>query len=79
MGLDMTFLKTATVALLDGQVHPAADTTHIPLTSHATGRAGEVPVNVNVSEAALLKPTPQGWRIATLTWTVEPRAAIHVR
>lgn len=72
MGVDITFLKTGKVVLLDRQVHPAGDSTHIVSTSRITGRAGEVPVDVTVTEAALLTRTEEGWRIVTLEWTVEP-------
>ncbi len=72
MGIDMAFLKTARIGLLDRQVHPAGDSTHIVSTSRVTGRAGEVPVDVTVTEGALLKRTPQGWRIVSLEWTLEP-------
>lgn len=73
MAIDMAFLKTAKVVLLDRQVHPAGDSTHIVSTSRITGRAGEVPVDVRVTEEALLKKTRAGWRVATLEWTIEPR------
>lgn len=72
MGIDMAFLKTARIVLLDRQVHPAGDSTHIVSTSRVTGRAGELPVDVTVTEGALLKRTPQGWRIVSLQWTLEP-------
>ena len=72
MGIDMAFLKTARIVPLDRQVHPSGDSTHIVSRSRVTGRAGEVPVDVTVTEAALLKRTPQGWRIVSLQWTLEP-------
>ena len=72
MGVDMTFLKTAKVVLLDRQVHPAGDSTHIVSASRIAGRAGEIPVEVTVTERALLKKTPDGWRIVSIEWTLEP-------
>ncbi|HXG55145.1 MAG TPA: nuclear transport factor 2 family protein [Vicinamibacterales bacterium] len=69
MALDMTFLKTATIVLLDRQGHAADDSTHIVSTSRITGRAGEIPVVVTVTEGALLRKTPQGWRIASIEWS----------
>ena len=72
MGVDMAFLKTAKVVLLDRQVHPGGDSTHIVSTSRITGRAGEMPVEVTVTEGALLKKTPDGWRIVGIEWTLEP-------
>ena len=72
MGVDMAFLKTGKVELIDRQVHPAGDSTHIVSTSHVTGRAGEMPVEVKVTERALLRKTEEGWRIVSLEWTVEP-------
>ena len=72
LALDMAFLKSAKVALLDRQVHPGADSTHIVSTARVTGRAGEIPADVTVTEGALLKRTPQGWRIVSLEWSLEP-------
>lgn len=72
MTLDMTFLKTATVVLVDRQVHPGEDSTHIVTTSRVTGRAGESPVNVTVTEGALLKNTTEGWRIVSIEWSAQP-------
>ena len=72
MGVDMAFLKTAKVVLLDRQVHPGGDSTHIVTTSRVTGRAGEIPVDVTVTEGALLHKTPEGWRIVSLEWSAEP-------
>jgi len=72
MGFDMAFLKTARVVLLDRQVHPAGDSARIVSTSRITGRAGGIPVDVTVTEGALLKNTAQGWRIVSLEWTVAP-------
>lgn len=72
MGVDMAFLKTAKVVLLDRQVHPAGDSTHIVSASRIAGRAGEIPVEVTVTERALLKKTPDGWRIVSIEWTLEP-------
>ena len=72
MGLDMAFLKTAKVVLTDRQVQPAGDSTRIVSTSRMTGRAGEMPVDVTVTEGAVLRRTPQGWRIVNLQWTLEP-------
>lgn len=72
MGVDMAFLKTARVVLLDRQVHPGADSTHIASTSRVIGRSGEVPVDVTVTEGAVLQRTPQGWRIVSLQWTLGP-------
>ncbi len=74
MGLDMAFLKTARILLVDRQVHPGADSTHIVSTTRVTGRAGEIPVNVTVTEQARLKRTPLGWRIASLDWSIAPVA-----
>lgn len=73
MAVDMAFLKTAKIVLLDRQVHPAGDSTHIVSTSRTTGRAGEMPVDVTVTEKALLRKTRAGWRVASLEWTIEPR------
>ena len=72
MALDMTFLKTAKVVLLDRQVRPGAESTHIVSTSRITGRVGEVPVDVIVTEGALLEKTPGGWRIMRIEWTPAP-------
>lgn len=72
MGVDMAFLKTAKIVLVDRQVHPGGESTHVVSTSRITGRAGEIPVDVTVTERALLKKTPEGWRIVSLEWTVEP-------
>ena len=72
MGVDMAFLKTAKVVLLDRQVHPGGDSTRIVSASRITGRAGEMPVEVTVTEGALLKKTPDGWRIVSIEWTLEP-------
>ena len=72
MGVDMGFLKTAKVELLDRQVQPAGDSMHIVSTTRVTGRAGEMPVDVRVTERASLKRTLQGWRIVSLQWTIEP-------
>lgn len=72
MGLDMSFLKTARVVLLDRQVHPGGESTYIVSTSRVTGRAGEIPVDATVTEGALLKRTPHGWRIVSLQWSLEP-------
>jgi len=72
IGIDMAFLKTAKIVLLDRQVHPGDATTHIVSTSRITGRAGEMPVEVTVTEAAVLKKTPEGWHIVSLEWSVEP-------
>lgn len=68
----MTFLKTAKVVLLERQVRPGAESTHIVSTSRITGRAGESPVDVSVREEAVIKQTPYGWPVARLEWTVEP-------
>lgn len=72
MALDMTFLKTAKVVLLDRQVHPGRESTHIVTTSRINGRAGETAVDVTIKEEALLKKTPQGWRIASIEWSAVP-------
>lgn len=72
MGVDMGFLKTAKVELLDRQVQPAGDSMRIVSMSRVTGRAGEMPVDVTVTEGAVLKRTPHGWRIVSLQWTIEP-------
>lgn len=72
MALDMTFLKTAKVVLLDRQVRPAGEATQIVSTSRITGRAGEMPLDVRVSERAVLKNTSEGWRVMSLEWSVEP-------
>lgn len=72
MAMDMTFLKTAKIVIADRQVRPGAGSTRIVTTSRVTGRAGERPVDVTVVESALLRQTPEGWRIASLAWTVEP-------
>ena len=72
MGVDMAFLKTARIALLERQAHPGVDSTHIVSTTRVTGRAGEMPVDVMVSEAAVVRKTPRGWRIVTLAWTLSP-------
>ncbi|CAN5667421.1 hypothetical protein BH18ACI5_BH18ACI5_09050 [soil metagenome] len=75
MALDMTFLKTAKVVLLDRQVNPGADSAHIVSMSRITGRDGEIPVDATVREDAVVKKTPQGWRVASLKWTIEPAIA----
>ena len=72
MSVDMAFLKNAKVVLLDRQVHPGADSTHIVSTSRLIGRAGETAVDVTVTERALLTRTPQGWRIVSLEWSLDP-------
>jgi len=72
MGVDMAFLKTGKVVLLERQVHTGGDSTRIVSTSRITGRAGEMPVEVTVTEGALLQKTEEGWRIVSLEWTVEP-------
>lgn len=71
MATDMTFLKTAKVVIVDRQVHPGADSAHIMTTSRATGRAGEIPVDVMVSESAVVRLTPIGWRIVNIEWSTE--------
>ena len=72
MGIDMAFLKTARVVLLDRQVQSGGDSTRIVSSSRVTGRADEMPVDVTVRESAVLKRTSQGWRVASLEWSLAP-------
>jgi hypothetical protein len=75
MAMDMAFLKTATVVILDRRVRPSADSAHIMTTSRVTGRAGAMPVDVTVTEESVVKRTPEGWRVASIEWSTEPAKA----
>ena len=75
MGVDMAFLKTAKVMLLDRQVQSGGDSARIVSNSRVTGRADEMPVDVTVRESAVLQRTPRGWRVVSLEWSVAPAPA----
>ena len=72
MNRTMDLLKTATIVLLDRQVHPGPDSVHIVTTSRVTGRDGNTPVDVIRTETAQLRRLPEGWRVAQLESSSRP-------
>lgn len=72
MNRTMDLLKTATIVLLDRQVHPGPDSAHIVTRSHVTGRDRNTPVDVIRTETAQLRRLPEGWRVAQLEFSFRP-------